>query len=346
MKLPQLQSHLKKEKLSYLLLTQDDPNFTYFTGLKNLSFSLLAIPQKGKPLLFASSLDLEKKSNLAKTLEIKKSFDKFLKKHLKKPKALACNSSNLTMTRYQKFQKIFPHTKFKDTSRFLNQLRTEKTDEEIKNLRTAAQLTVNAFQSIIKNFKTFKTENDIKFFLEKFALDHNTELSFPPIIASGKNSSHPHHATSNKTLSKGFLLIDMGISYNNYNSDMTRMLYLGKPSKKELELYNILLNVQEISIKNLKLNEKASNLDKQARKSLGKYSSYFMHSLGHGVGIEIHEFPSLSPDSKDTLKKNQTFTIEPGIYFKDFGLRIEDTILMKDRPEILTKVSKKLVIID
>jgi len=117
------------------------------------------------------------------------------------------------------------------------------------------------------------------------------------------------------------------------------MIYLGKPKKEELKFYDLLLNVQQGALNNLKLGKKFKEVEQQTRKSLGKYAPYFIHSLGHGLGVEIHEPLGL------TIKKNQVFTIEPGIYFKNFGLRIEDTILMKDKPVILTKTSKNLVII-
>lgn len=346
MKLPQLQKQLKKQRISYLLLFPDDPNFTYFTRLRNLSFSLLALPSKGKPLLFLTNLDKEKTSPSAKNILLQKPWEKTLRNCLK-PKALAYNSQKLTLSQYKKLKKIFPQTRFKDLSPFLQQLRAEKTNLEIIRLKKAAQLTSLAFTQIVKNLKQkkFKTENDIKFFLQKFALDHNTELSFPPIIASGKNTKNPHHQTSNQKLKKGFLLLDFGFSYQNYCSDMTRMLYLGQPAKKELALYSFLLSVQENTIRNLQPNQTVRQIDQQLRKSLGKYSSHFTHGLGHGLGIEIHESPSLKPESKDKIKLNQVFTIEPGLYFRNFGLRIEDTVLMKKKPIILTKAKKELVII-
>ncbi len=223
-----------------------------------------------------------------------------------------------------------------------------KTPKEITYLKKAAELTVKAYNQTVNNIKkgNFQTEKDIKLYLQEFVSKHKTKFSFPPIIATSKNTKNPHHPTSNKKLTKGFLLIDFGISYKNYCSDMTRMLYLGKPTKKEKEIYNLLLTIQEQTIKNLKPNKKTNELEKQARKSLGRYSRYFIHSLGHGVGTKIHEPPSFKLKSKDTIKKNQVFTIEPGLYFKNFGLRIEDTILMKNKPIILTKSSKKLISIN
>ncbi|MFH1682598.1 MAG: Xaa-Pro peptidase family protein [Candidatus Woesearchaeota archaeon] len=346
MKLKQLQQQLKKDNLSYLFLTNQDPNFTYFTGLKDLSFALLAIPAQGKPFLFYTALDREKTDSSTKNILIKKSLKETLIKHLK-PKNIGYNSLSLTIFSYRKFKKIFPQSKFIDFAKSLISLRREKTEAEIIYLKKAAKLTDLVFQKIIQKLKKkeFKTENEIKFFLEQFAYQHNTELSFPPIVASGINTKNPHHQTSNKRLTKGFLLLDFGISYQHYCSDMTRVIYLGKPTPKELEIYNLLLAVQKKAITEIKPGKKAAEIDQQVRKNLGKYSSHFVHSLGHGVGVEIHESPSLSPDSKEVFRKNQIFTVEPGIYLSDFGLRIEDTLLLTEKPQLLTKSSKELLIL-
>jgi len=221
-----------------------------------------------------------------------------------------------------------------------------KTSQEITNLTKAAQLTTIAFQQIIKKLKLkqFKTENDIKRFLKEFAKQHHTKFSFPPIIATNKNTNKPHHKTSDQSLQKGFLLLDFGICYQNYCSDMTRMLYLGRPTKNELALYNFLLKIQIQAIKNLKVNQKFQEIETQTRKDLSKYNSHFIHSLGHGLGKRIHEAPNFR-QPRYTIQTNQVFTIEPGLYFKKFGLRIEDTILMKQKPVILTKTTKKLLIL-
>lgn len=346
MKLKQLQAELKKKEISYLFLTNHDPHFTYLTGLKDLSFALLAVPARGKPFLFCTSLDQEKATPLARTILIKKRLKETLARHLQ-PKIIAYNSLSLTIFSYRKFKKIFPGAKFVDQAKTLIELRREKTAEEIAFLKKAAQLTDRAFARIIQKLKKkeFRTENEIKSFLEQFALQNNSGLSFPPIAASGSSTKNPHHQTSNKKLAKGFLLIDFGISYRHYCADMTRMIYLGKPSSKEIEIYNHLLSVQEAAIKEVKPGRKTAEIDQLARKKLDQYSSYFVHSLGHGVGVEIHESPSLSPDSRDLLRKKQVFTIEPGIYLQDFGLRIEDTLLLQEQPQLLTKTSKKLLIL-
>ena len=166
------------------------------------------------------------------------------------------------------------------------------------------------------------------------------------IVASGSNASSPHHKPSNAKIKKGFCVIDFGVKYRGYCSDITRTVYAGRPSLKEKEIYNSLLKIQEEAINLAKNNKKCSELYDFVNESLGKYKKYFTHGLGHGVGVEIHEMPNLTLNSKDRIKDGMAFTIEPGIYISGkFGIRIEDTILFKNRPIALTKTSKDLLII-
>ena len=127
---------------------------------------------------------------------------------------------------------------------------------------------------------------------------------------------------------------------------MTRTIYVGNPDKKEIGIYNMLLKIQNDTIQQIKENKKCSELYDFVNTKLGKYKKYFTHGLGHGVGVEIHEMPNISLNSKDRIQNSMVFTIEPGIYFpKKFGIRIEDTLLFKDKPIILTKTSKDLLIV-
>jgi Xaa-Pro aminopeptidase len=146
---------------------------------------------------------------------------------------------------------------------------------------------------------------------------------------------------------KGFLILDFGIKYKSYLSDMTRTLYLGKPSAKEIELYNKVLKVQEACIDKAKIGLNAGKLYNYSIKLFGKDAKYFIHGLGHGVGVEIHERPSLGLKSQDTFVKGCVFTIEPGYYNQEtgIGIRIEDTIFLGEKKEVLTKSAKKLVCI-
>lgn len=156
----------------------------------------------------------------------------------------------------------------------------------------------------------------------------------------------PHHEPKNEKIKKGFCVIDFGVKYKGYCSDITRTAYVGKPSQKEKEIYNMLLKIQKDAISQVKENKKCSELYNFVNESLGKCKKYFTHGLGHGVGVEIHEMPNLTLNSKDRIKNNMVFTIEPGIYFPGkFGIRIEDTILFKNNPISLTTTSKDLITI-
>lgn len=156
----------------------------------------------------------------------------------------------------------------------------------------------------------------------------------------------PHHEPSNTKIKKGFCVIDFGVKYKGYCSDITRTICIGKPSDKEKETYNSLLAIQKNTINQIRSGKKCSELYDFVNNSLGKHQKYFTHGLGHGVGTQIHEMPNLSLNSKDRIKNNMVFTIEPGIYFPGkYGIRIEDTIFFKNKSILLTKTAKDLIII-
>ena len=215
----------------------------------------------------------------------------------------------------------------------------------LKYTKKACLITDKMFSSLIKNFN-FKTEKDIEKFLKSQLKKYKVKPSFSPfIVVSGKRSNQIHGKPTKNKL-KGFTIIDFGISYNGFKSDMTRTIYIGKPSKEDIQEYNKLLKIQEKLISLIKPGDYYCDLDIKARVLLGKDKIYFNHSLGHGVGKKIHQPPNLRSSSPDKIKVNDIITIEPGIYKKDYGIRIEDTILVKNKPIILTKANKKLIRID
>ncbi|MEK7105998.1 MAG: M24 family metallopeptidase, partial [Patescibacteria group bacterium] len=173
--------------------------------------------------------------------------------------------------------------------------------------------------------------------------------SFKPIVTSGKNAGneiHPFSPTEKKL--SGFVIIDFGVVYEKYMSDMTRTIYVGTPSKKEKDLYNKLLASQLGAIKISKSGEKCASIDAYVRKFLGKDTKYFIHTLGHGVGTKIHELPRIYyKKTKPLLKDNMVITIEPGLYIKNkLGMRIEDTCLIKKNGCVpLTKSTKRLIVV-
>lgn len=196
------------------------------------------------------------------------------------------------------------------------------------------------------SYFNFKTEIEVAKHLRKKTDERNCKLAFPPLIVSGKNFLEIHHEPD-KTQLKKFVIVDFGVIFKGYCSDVTRMLYKGKPSKNDLEIFNLILNLQETALKEIKVGMNCFELDMMIRDGYGRDRKNFRHSLGHGIGKRIHQTPWISSKSKYKFKENDIVTIEPGWYTKKTGIRIEDTVLIKkNKIEVLTDLSKELIILD
>ena len=221
----------------------------------------------------------------------------------------------------------------------------------------AAKIADEALASFVQSYKEtqgtyFPTELSVALFLEKKIREQGATLSFPTIVATKPNSAIPHHVTSTDKLRPGLLLIDMGAQYQGYASDMTRMFSIGKPSKEEQADFDILDKVQRACIKEAQKNAENRNFQLQdlnqfAKDQLKDKAEFFIHSLGHGIGVEVHEAPRVAKGETQTIQMNLPFTIEPGIYFpKQWGLRIEDTVIWAGEKIVrLTKSPKELIIL-
>ena len=348
MKLKEFQDYLQKKKIDLTYFTHDDPNLTYFTQMKP-SFAMFFISPTSAELYLSQLDDLPKIKGISVKIISKGLKKKLAKKGAKK---IGINKESLTIASKENLAKIFPGAKFVDISPYLKELRLTKTLSEQSKISKACSITSVAYNHLLEELphKKLKTEQDVALFIERHFRQAGAEVAFPTIVAMGKNAATPHHITSNKKLSRGFLLIDFGAKYGNYCADMTRVVFLGTPNKKEETIYNLLLNSQQAALdyitKNIKKGIGYSELDSLVRKKLGNYEKNFIHSLGHGIGLEIHEDPVFS---NKTFKVQQhiPFTIEPGIYFPGkWGLRIEDTVCFNKKLEILTTASKELISID
>ena len=356
MKINELQSILGRKRSDMALfcntdITKVNPNMVYFSGYTGIG--ALIIPRKQPPFLVTPQMEIEKarKSMIKKvySMEKKRFFNTIygiIKKKNIKTKNIAIDNNNFTLYYYKVFKKQFKKIKSKDIAKDCLRLRAIKTEKEVQFLKISCNYADKIIQKAIKNFKSFRTESEVAAFLEYEAKKQGLEMAFSPIVASGSNGSMPHHEPKNTKIKKGFCVIDFGVKYKGYCSDITRTIYIGKPSQKEKEIYNFLLNIQKNTIKEIKQDKKCSELYDFVNKELGKYKKYFIHGLGHGVGVEIHELPNLTLNSKDRIQNSMVFTIEPGIYFpKKFGIRIEDTVLFKNKPIVLTRTAKDLLII-
>ena len=215
--------------------------------------------------------------------------------------------------------------------------------------KQASKLTETVWAKTINAIKKhkLKTELQVKEFIEAEIEKDGYKTSFPLIVASGKNAAIPHYSPRQNKL-KGFCVVDFGINYNGYCTDITRTFFVGKSTKKEIELYNLVNNAKNYASTLITPGKRTAFVTKKTRQALGKYEKYFTHGLGHGIGLEIHEFPNLKTEAKDKFYPGMIFTIEPGIYIKNkLGIRIEDDYLLGEKGLIqLTKAPKDLVVIN
>lgn len=238
-----------------------------------------------------------------------------------------------------------------DVNKIISELRMVKDEQEIENIISAQEITDKAFDYILNFLKPNVCEKDLALELEFYMRKNGASApSFDIIFIGGKNTSLPHGVPSDFKLQNGdFVTMDFGAVYNNYRSDMTRTVALGNVSDEQKRVYNTVLNAQKLALDKINRGEKCSLIDAVARNYIydNGYKGCFGHSLGHSVGIDIHESPNFSPKCDQILMPNMVLTVEPGIYLENkFGVRIEDmVVLTQNGCKNITKSDKSLIIL-
>ena len=233
----------------------------------------------------------------------------------------------------------------------VEELRMVKTEQEIELIRQAVITNSQALESTLPSIKPGVSESDIAAELEYQMRRHGAERpSFETIVAAGARTALPHAEPGAKRLAGDqLLLIDMGATREGYASDMTRMLFAGKPGRKIQAMYNAVLEAQLAAIDAVREGVTAAQVDRAARRVLSRagLEKAFVHSTGHGLGLEIHEPPRLGKKDTTKLRAGMTITIEPGAYIEKLGgVRIEDTVLVtRTGCEVLTPTSKELTLL-
>jgi Xaa-Pro aminopeptidase len=212
-------------------------------------------------------------------------------------------------------------------------LREIKDEDELKVMEQAAHLGVKLFQEILPHIRSGTAEAAIAARLESGArLNGADGMSFETIVASGPRSALPHgRATTRPLPRRGFVTLDFGVILNGYCSDMTRTVFLGKPTRRERFTYDSVREAQQAAVAAVKPGVSCGEIDEAARGTLRKagLAQYFTHSTGHGVGLEIHEAPRIADAQQQLLLPGMVITIEPGVYVAGrFGVRIEDTVVV------------------
>ncbi len=337
-KIKELFSEIKAETIIIRNYSNfSDPNFFYFTQLYREKYenNFLLLRKNKKALIICSALEGAgipfSKNYLVRIAKSRKEFEKILKKEVK-GKIIGLNLDLTPVNSLKKLKKLFKRKKFIDVSLVLQKTRAVKTEKEIKKIRQACEITEKTFSKIKKLFKVGMTELELATALEFQAKKFGAEdLAFPLIVASGKNSAVPHHNTSDKKIRKNeLILIDFGIKYKGYCSDLTRIFFTGKTPVKLDKLYSQVLEAKTLAEKELGQGKDYAKAFEKADYFLQKnLKQKLMHDIGHGLGLEVHDFPKKNFGKKMPLKAGMVLTIEPGYYNKKIGgIRIEDDYLI------------------
>ena len=247
--------------------------------------------------------------------------------------------------------KKFLPAKLIGLQKFVEDLRLVKSAKELQLIKKAASITDNVFSDIVSLLKPGVTELDIA---AEITYRHKkygaAQDAFDPIVVSGNRTTIIHGQPSSKKIRRGeFVLLDFGCRVQGYNCDMTRTVAAGSPTSEMRKIYQAVREVQQRAIEAVRADMEAKKIDRTARKFLGtkNFETYFTHSTGHGIGLEVHEAPIISSKSSDILKNGMVITIEPGVYIPDHqGVRIEDDLFVTENGcEVLNSSSKEFIII-
>jgi Xaa-Pro aminopeptidase len=263
-------------------------------------------------------------------------------------KRVAFEERNLAFAEYRKIREgVSRKIVLVPTHSLIEELRQIKESEELQNIRNAIAITAKAFKFIKNLIAPGKREIEVVGEVERFIrYEGASGVSFDIIVASGLNSSFPHHISSQRKLKDNEpVLVDIGVEYLGYKSDLTRVFFLGRIDTLTQKIYDIVLEAQISAIEKIKPGENAAEIDKAGRGYITQngFGEFFGHNLGHGIGLEVHESPYISGKEKNAVRPGMVFTVEPAIYLPDkFGIRIEDMVLVtKDGCEVLSGAINK-----
>jgi Xaa-Pro aminopeptidase len=346
-----LQTKLLSFEGQALLITKPENRF-YLSGFTGSSAFLVVTAEASFILTDFRYIQQAKEEALAyQVIDYDSDFTTNLKNILReeKIKTLLFEEDYITYSQYLSWQNDLRPIELKPAGNIVEQLRVVKDEQEIELLRKAADIAHHSFNNILSYIKPGVRESEVALELEyQMRKLGATGPSFEIIIASGYRSKLPHGVASEKTLEIGdLILFDFGAVYQGYHSDMSRTIVLGKANSEQKKIYGAVLEAQCKALDTVKAGMPCRDLDNVARKHLELYGydRYFGHSLGHGVGLAIHENPRVSISSKEILLPGMAITIEPGVYINGVGgVRIEDLIIVTEEGYLnLTPTAKELL---
>lgn len=328
-------------------IIESPSNLFYFTRYQ--SADAILVFYKGKSYYFTDSRYFEEVSFMSPETEILNvaTFDDFIRDNSIKSASV---ESSVNVKEYLRFQKAGIE-EFFFIDEDVAKLRSIKDADEIELMKKAQNITDNAFSAVLGDIKGGMTERELASCLESHLFGLGGDgLAFDSIVAFGANTSKPHAHRGETVLEKGMAItMDFGAKFGGYSSDMTRTVFFGTPSDKILDTYKKVAEAQNLAINTVKAGMTGKECDYVARGYFEKFGldKYFIHSLGHSLGIDCHENPNFSPRCEAVIEKGMTLSVEPGLYFAgEFGIRIEDVIYFSENGVInLTKSPKNIIIL-
>lgn len=334
-----INEHQLKKLISNKNVWFKDPDDIYYlTSFKSSNLNLFYIEKKWYGITDDRYYNHAKKDLIwINILNVKDSPFKniLVPEILKSKKPLSVDYEFLNLKEFNYLKANYPLLKIKSES--FNYLRMLKNDSEIELIKKAVFVTDQIYKKLLLYIKVGKTEKDIKQKMHKLLIEYkDCEFAFDPMIAAGKNSANPHIEPTNNTLKKGdIVVIDFGVSYKGYKSDMTRTILIGNDvTKMQKKIFDLVQYGLNKVIEMIKPGVLVKELDKVIREIFQEegYDKYFIHALGHGVGLNIHEEPVISGRSNLILEPGMVITIEPGIYLpNEFGVRLEQDVLITEK---------------
>ena len=332
-------------------LITDPSTRLYFTGYNSTDGFLLLVDDRGYFIIDSRYFYAAKRALKGKPYEVVKGYFKeaadLIKKHVEK--VLYVDFSKTSMQEAQNL--AFLGVELKDCHEEVVAARIIKSETELRYIKRACKIAEDSLKAIIPEIKEGVTENYIAALLEcEFKKRGAEKPSFDTIVGFGANAAVPHHETGNTKLVKNsVVLIDFGCKYKGYCSDITRTMFFGAPDKEFIKAYNAVNAASDAAHEGIRegmTGKVADSLARDVLKARG-LGDYFTHSLGHGIGADIHEDPTLSPRGEQQLLDNMVFSIEPGVYLDGkFGIRIENTVMLSGgKVKSLVSLSRKLKII-
>jgi len=336
------------------LMVTSLPNIRYLTGFSGTS-ALLLVTQAETWLVTDFRYETQIADEVGELAQVRIEPESLWNglwdtlQRLQSVEVVGFESANLVHRDFQRLLNDGSRWQWRPQLNLVEDLRESKDEDEVALITEAARIATSALASILPHIQPGLTELQIAGILEKALRDEGSEEApFPPIVASGPRAALPHARASTRQVARGeFLLIDFGAQYRGYCSDVTRTLIVGTPTSEQREFYEVVRDANHIASHSIRAGMTGMAADALARSYIERqgHGAGFGHSLGHGLGLEVHEAPRLARTVEGALKQGAVVTVEPGIYRPGWGgVRIEDDVhLSAEGPQILTHFSRELI---